>query len=396
MEDTEVKSKLNQISGFLTSCQTEMMELWKKLVNMESFTENIAAVNYIGEVIRDLFEQEGFTCQLKNVGAAGKMLVGIQGADRPGKSILFTGHLDTAIPPGALGENPFRIEDDKAYGPGVLDMKGGIVITLYIVKALNKIGYKEHPIKIIFSGDEESGHYSSEGAALLQKEAAGGLAAFHMITGLEDNCLCTGRKGSLACRMKISGNASHAGNDFLSGRNAIEEAAHKILRIQGLTDIAQGTTVSVATIHGGTIPSAIPGECCMEVDGRFTRAEEYMRLMETLRGIASQTYVEGTKTEIEFFRYAPIYETTESVLKFYNYICETAKAYQFAQPGHKTLGGFSDAAYVGMAGIPVICSCGVRGSGNHTRKEYAIVSSLFERTKLLLACVLNMGHLDFN
>lgn len=393
MVGTEIKIKLNQVSQFLASNQTEMMELWRTLVNMESFTEDIEAVNALGETVGLLFEQEGFSCSLKHVGGAGKTLVGIQGLDRPDKPILFTGHLDTAIPSGALGKNPFRIDGNKAYGPGVLDMKGGLVITLYIIKALNSIGYREHPIKIIFSGDEESGHHGTDGAVLLEKEASGSLAAFHMITGLEDNCLCTGRKGSLACRIKIHGNASHAGNDFLSGRNAIEEAAHKILRIQALTDISKGTTVSVATIHGGTIPSAIPGECCMEVDGRFTKPEEYKRLMEALNDIAYQTYVEGTRTEIEFFRYAPIYETTGDVLKFYNYICETAKEFQFAQPGYKTLGGFSDAAYVGMAGVPVICSCGVRGSGNHTRNEYAIVSSLVERIKFLVACVLNMEQL---
>ncbi len=98
--------------------------------------------------------------------------------------------MDTVFPTGTLGDKPFRIEDDNAYGPGVLDMKGGIIIFLYVIKALNRINYKERPIKIIYSGDEEIGHKNSKGAEIILNEARGGICAFNMETGLVDNHLC--------------------------------------------------------------------------------------------------------------------------------------------------------------------------------------------------------------
>ena len=158
------------------------------------------------------------------------------------------------FPAGSWGPAPFRIEDGKAYGPGALDMKGGVVIALYVAKALNHIGYRQTPIKVIFSGNEEKGHVGSTGDQVFLEEARGCQFAFNMETGLHTGELCVGRKGHLGCHVEVTGIESHAGNDFESGRSAIEEAAHKILAIQALTDLEEGTTVNVGVIQGAQCP----------------------------------------------------------------------------------------------------------------------------------------------
>ena len=141
--------------------------------------------------------------------------------------------------------------EDKAFGPGALDMKGGAVISLYAIKVLKHLGYQESPIKIIFSGNEEKGHQGSTGAEVFLQEGKDCLFAFNMETGLMDGCLCVGRKGHLGCRVTVEGVESHAGNDFESGRSAIEEAAHEVLAIQALTDLEEGKRVSWSVEYCG-------------------------------------------------------------------------------------------------------------------------------------------------
>ncbi len=245
-------SILNQIYKYIDDKDEEMLTLWREIVNMESYSDEKEKVDLLAKTLKAKFEEEGFDCRLIDVGDKnGKTLVGILGAERKGKPIIFSGHMDTVFPSGTFGESPFKIEGEKAYGPGVLDMKGGIVISLFTVRALNSINYNERPIKIIFSGDEEIGHKGSQGAEIILEEARGGLCGFNMETGLIDNSICVGRKGRIGCQINVKGVESHAGNDFTSGINAIEEMAHKIINLQKLTELESGTTVSVGTIKGG-------------------------------------------------------------------------------------------------------------------------------------------------
>lgn len=379
---------------FIDENQDQMMALWKKFVNSESYTKDGDYVNCLAAMIKEEFEKEGFSCHLVDVGANGNTLVGVLGEERAGRPIIFSGHMDTVFKTGTFGENPFRIEDGKAYGPGVLDMKGGIVIALYVVKALNHIGWKDRPIKVIFSGDEEIGHEKSTGANVFLEESKGGLCAFNMETGLVDDCLCVGRKGSVNYIIRTKGVESHAGNDFIKGKNAIEEMADKILRIQKLTDLEKGTTYSVDIIRGGRIVNAIPEDCEIEVDVRFESVEELTNIEENIHHVCATAYIEGVQTQIEKRPGIMPFETKESGMKFYEFAKEIAAKNGFGALGAKRLGGGSDASYTTMAGVPSICSFGVQGQWNHTAKEYAIIESLFQRTKLIGTIVLNLN--DFN
>lgn len=388
-----MQERLDRIYQYVDEKKDEMVQLWKEIVNHESGSREKENVDLLAERLKTVFEIEGLDCNLVDVGPQnGKTLVGILGADRPGKPVIFSGHTDTVFPSGAFGENPFKIEDGKAFGPGVLDMKGGIIISLYVIKALNSIGYDERPIKIIFSGDEEIGHANSNGAKAIMEEAKGGICAFNMETGLIDNALCIGRKGRMEPHITVNGIEAHAGNDFTSGRNAIEEMAFKVQEIRKLTNLDSGTTASVGNIKGGTVSNAIPARCDIEVDIRFENMAEMERVKQQMEEICKATHIDGTSTEWSIYSSFAAFETTDEVIKLYDFCKGVAQKHGFAEMPSRRLGGSSDAAFILMAGTPVLCSCGVRGQWNHTVREYALVDSLFERTKLLSTIVLNLNQ----
>lgn len=386
---------LKEIDEFIDSKRDEILELWKEIVNLESFTGNKQSVNVVANRIQSEFVKEGFDVEQIDVGPNGNTLVATLGMNRGKEPVIFSGHMDTVFKNGTFGENPFRIEGNKAYGPGALDMKGGIIIALYTIKALNSIGYNERPIKVILSGDEESGHEGSSGEKALLDAANGGYCAFNMETALVDNSLCTGRKGRIGCIVEVEGVETHAGNDFAGGINAIEEMAHKILEIQKLTNLEEGITASVSVIKGGRIPNAIPKNCKIDIDIRFDRVEDMDRIKQSVNDICAKTYVDGTTTNVQYIAQLMAFETTDNVMKFYNFINNVCEENGFAKFGFKRLGGSSDASYLTIANVPTLCAFGVQGQWNHTEREYALVESMFERAKIISMIVLNLDKFKY-
>jgi len=311
-------------------------------------------------------------------------------SDRIKKGIIFAGHMDTVYKKGTVKENPFKIEDDKAYGPGVLDMKGGIVVALYAIKALNSIGYNERPIKVIISGDEETGHSNSNGSQLFTDESKGFAAAFDFETSSTDNSVIVGRKGVSNFILEVKGVSEHAGNSPEKGRSAIEEIAHKIIDIQNLTNWDEGNTFNVGTILGGTVSNAIPDYAKAEIDVRYTVVDKRSKIIKSLKEITEKTYIDGTTSRIIVNSYLRPMETTDGVIKLFKILQKTSLELGFGQVNPKTAGGGSDAANIVIAGVPTLCAMGVKGECNHTPREWAIVESLFERTKLIIGCVINL------
>ena len=386
------KEQLEKVYEYLESQKDEMVALLKEVVNIESSSRAPGTVIHVAKRFKELFEAEGLKCDIVDVGSHEPSLVGILGENRMAKPVIFSGHMDTALQPELYQPNAFKIEDGKAYGPGVLDMKGGITISLFVIKALNHIGYDERPLKILFSGDEEIGHIGGKGAEFLQEASTGGACAFNLETGLIDNSICYGRKGRLEAHVSIHGVEVHAGNDFSNGRNAIAEMAHKILEIEALTDLEKGTTVVSGVIQGGTISNAIPKFCKLEVECRFDTVSEMKRFQENLEAICAKTYVDGTTTEVEYTSSFAPYETTDVVMNFWEFVKETAVEAGLEEVKGKRLGGSSDAGYILMGGTPVLCSFGIQGEWNHTTREYALPGSMCSRGKLISAVILNLKN----
>ena len=223
------KALVAKVEEYVLAHREEIVKTFEELINIKDFWRDVDGVNAVGEWLKDAFEAEGFDCELVEFSPqAGKLLTGTLGVHRSGAPIMFAGHMDTALANDMYADAPFRIEDGCAYGPGVLDMKGGIIIALYVVKALNAIGYADRPIKIIFAPDEEGLHNYTTVAEYIKEHSSGCLFALNMETGLMDNGLAVGRKGRLGIDVFVTGKSAHAGAAFEDGISAIVEMAQKV------------------------------------------------------------------------------------------------------------------------------------------------------------------------
>ena len=161
-----------QVFEFIDSHRAEMLALWQELVGMESDSKNKSGVDRLAERLRSLIALDAADVRIVEHEKAGNMLVAAYGAEQASGPVAFLGHMDTVFPQGTLEQRPFTIRDGKAYGPGVLDMKGGIVVELYAIKALQAAGYGRRPLKLILAGDEEIAHCESNAAEVFRQESS--------------------------------------------------------------------------------------------------------------------------------------------------------------------------------------------------------------------------------
>ena len=237
-----------QAFEFIDGQRDAMLALWEDLVRSESGPGDKPGVDALARKLRGILEADGAQARIVEFEKAGDMVVATLGPERKGAPVGLLGHFDTVFPKGTLAQRPFTIRDGRAFGPGVLDMKGGVVILLYALKALQAAGYERRPLKVMLAGDEEVVHVDSTAGEVFQREARGCAAAFNCETGFEDDRLVVGRKGIGKYTLEVRGVAAHAGNEPLRGRSAILELAHKVIAVQGLTDWDEGTSFNVGTI----------------------------------------------------------------------------------------------------------------------------------------------------
>ena len=383
----------NPISSYIDSHRDEMIEKWRQLVNLEGRFDEKENVEKAQAWLRREMEAVGFRCwtQPSRPDRCG-VLLGVLGEDRPGRPVVFGGHIDTVHPKGSFGgADPFRIEDGKAYGPGVLDMKGGIITALYAAKALEKLGYGDRPIKFIFAGEEEGDHVGTGVDLLYTQECQGAVCAFNMETGHISNSLCVGRKTQYTFTAAVHGKGGHAGNEFEKGRNALHEAVLKLCDIISLTDLSKGTTVTASVCRCGRNTSSIPDLCEFAVDVRLTSEQEGTRIREAMDVIMNRAYVPGTVTEYQLeMAKLHAFEPDDKILGLWELVNGIAIDNGFPAFGKITLGGASDTGSMVRAGIPALCSCGVIGEFNHNLREYAVVQSLFDRAKIYALTLLEL------
>jgi glutamate carboxypeptidase len=394
MEEGHFMSAMREkVFQFIDSRQDEMLQLWEKLVNMESSSLHKEDVDKVAEFLKETAESFGARARTVEFPQAGNGLVAEFGAQTNKPHVCFLGHFDTVFPRGAVSSRPFKIEDGKAYGPGVLDMKGGVVIQLFTAKALMDAGYSDRRICVVLAGDEEIGHPHSEMPRVFEEQSAGAVAAFNFETGDVNNSLVVGRKGTAAFDLTVKGVSVHAGREPEKGRSAILEIAHKIIAIQALTDYSKGLTFNVGTIKGGIARNAVPDLAEIGIDVRMTEIEQLDYVHQKINEITAHTSVEGTSaTCAQGAGIAPMSRTVGNE-KLFELVRRVSEELGFGAASAIVSGGGSDSSYSVKAGVPTIDQMGVKGQWNHSDREYAVVSSLFERAKLAAACVLELDLL---
>lgn len=375
-----------QIRRYIDKQRLPMMNLWEELVNTESGTRQIEGVNAVGSILRREMERSGIATRVIGVENAGDMLIGEWNSESDAAPLLMIGHMDTVFKEGAAKENPFRVDEDgMAHGPGVLDMKAGLVIALYAVKALIETGWKKRPIKFIFASDEENLHMFSNAKELFARESRGALAAFNFETGYMDNRFVVGRNGGGPVILQVHGIASHSGIAPEKGRSAVLEAAHKIVEIEAQNDIPRGRLINCGLVTGGIGENTIPDSCTIRIGIRFPNTTVRDEIFDILKKATEHSTVPDTTAELDLSRVMQCMDTTDGVMALFAHLKRTASDCGFGEIESFRVGGLSDSGITVGCGVPTVCGMGVRGEWNHTPNEYAEVESLYQRC-ILAAC----------
>jgi glutamate carboxypeptidase len=291
-------------------------------------------------------------------------------------------HMDTVFPLGTLARMPFLEKDDKIFGPGVLDMKGGIAISLTVVSALKAAGLLNRPITILVTSDEEIGSETSQG--LIEKLAREAALVLVMESGLVDGSLKTWRKGVGEFLVRVKGRAAHAGGAHEEGRNAIEEMAHQVLAIQKMTDYARGTTLNVGVIKGGTVSNVVAEEALIEVDFRVLVPEETGRVTRAMNALKPVTH--DTSVEVSGGLNRPPMPNNDLMQATFEKASRIARGINMEIKAGGS-GGGSDGNFVAPLGIALLDGMGAYGEGLHSEREYIFTRSLTERAALTAALV---------
>ena len=360
----------------------KMVQFLEKMVNIDSGIDSPEGVANVARIIGDKLAEMDFSVEyLDYPGACTHLLAKKQGTGN--KEVMIIGHMDTLFPIGTVAKRPFTIKDGKAYGPGVLDMKGGITIALFALEALYESGWNDKNVTVLFAGDEEPAHPKTNAPELFEQQAKGKDAVFNMETASAGQAVLVGRKGNIHPELIVKGIAAHAGADLDKGASAIVELAHKIIAVNKLTDKERGLTFNCGVITGGTVANAVADSASVVSDMRYLTAADGAEGLESLRKIAAENVIPGTSCEVSNLRerFTPM-EVTEGNLKLYEIVRQQGEKLGLAVE-KKVGGGASDAGWTVRAGAPSLCAMGARGSFNHSDREFIELDSLVERTKLL-------------
>lgn len=379
-----------KIKKFIEENREGALKLWGDIVNIDSGSPDKEGVDKVIDVVKVAMDEAGFETKVYEMEKAGNTIVGTFNGESIEAPIIFIGHVDTVFNDNDTKERPFRIEDGKAYGPGVLDMKAGVVIGIYVAKALKEAGYSKRPIKMVYVGDEEVAHEHSNATEVLKEESMGALAALNFETGRLNNNVVVGRKGSRMFKVRIDGVSVHSGNEPEKGRSAILEASHKIIELEALNDIHRGKLINVGTIKGGTSDNTVPGFCEFGVATRHINNEIGDEIVKDVTEVLEKQFVKDTVTTFQSGLGLDCMEKTEGVMELFELINKVGLELGLEPLNAVEVGGGSDSATTVSIGVPTVCGLGAKGEFQHTKDEYAVVETLFERMELAANVVVEL------
>jgi glutamate carboxypeptidase len=309
------------------------------------------------------------------------------------RQILLLGHMDTVWPLGEIKERPFQVAQEadsgilKGTGPGIFDMKGGLVIALYAVTALHELGLTPaHRLVLLFNSDEEYGSPTSR--PVIEEEARRSEYVLVLEPSRED-ALVTWRKGIGRFELEIHGLASHAGAAHERGVSAVEELAHQILRLEAMTDYQRGTTINVGVVQGGSKVNVRPASAWAEIDLRVTTAEEGERMTEAIRGLRPVN--PNTSLIISGRMNRPPWEATQVGQALFERARRLSTKLGMDLHAAGT-GGGSDGNFTAALGVPTLDGLGIVGNDAHAVTEWADITSLPRRAALLAELILDLGR----
>ena len=357
------------------------LELLEQMVNMESPSLDKALVDRFAQFVGDAFKAIGARVEYAPVAKFGNhVLARFDGASE--SSLLLLGHTDTVFPAGEAVKRPFKIENGRATGPGVFDVKGGIVLMWWALSDLLENRRLKRSVTVLLTGDEEIGSHSSR--ELIEAEAARAHAVLVLEPSLPGGVVKTARKGVGRFTIKAIGRAAHAGVDPEKGVNAIEEIAQQVIQLHQLRNKERGTTINVGVIQGGARSNVVPAEAAVDIDVRIASLEEAERVTREIRALSP--HLSGASLEVRGGINRPPMERSTETARLFAIAREVAAGIGIDLKEGST-GGASDGNFTAAMGVPTLDGLGAVGDFAHGLDEFVEVESLPRRAALLAGLI---------
>lgn len=354
-----------------------------EICSYEAKAEHKETIDAMLDCITAFAEKEGFATTRTKMTPCGDFLSIDLNPGRE-KGCVFLAHTDTVHEKGVFGENPVTRLEDRIIAPGAIDCKGGIAIALLAMKALKEAGYEKH-LRLLLTSDEEISNTLGGQAErdYFDENCNGFPYAINCETSEKDEVVIS-RKGILKYRININGIGGHSGIHYFECKNAIQEAAHKILAFHERSKIG-GITYSCNMISGGVLLNIIPDSCSVMVDVRVPRHAQMEEAEETVRKIVQTSFIGGTSATFSRISKRPPMEKNPATEALFQKLLAVCQKYDLGSLTPVASGGGSDSCYTQLAGIPSVCGMGGCGEFCHTSKEYILTQSVPLRAKILSA-----------
>ena len=360
----------------------------RALVDIDSGSYTPAGVAAVADQLQSRFEALGAEVERVPGEALGPQLVARLRGSGAGR-VLLIGHMDTVFPVGEVAERPFAVRDGQAFGPGVLDMKSGLLVGLYALRLLRDAG--EAPfaeLTFICNSDEEIG--SPESRSLIRREAERADVALVLEPTSDVERTTVARKGVGMYRLAVTGLSAHAGVEPKKGRSAVVELAHKVLAVTALNGQQPGLTLNVGVVHGGERPNVVPDAAEAHIDIRVTGPEQIEWVEGELRRIAEECSVEGTTCVLSgSFAHRP-FQQSERSKQLFALARDEAARLGLSLRGAPT-GGGSDGNTAAALGVPTLDGLGPAGGQAHNPGEHIEIASVAPRIALLAGLLRRVG-----
>lgn len=368
----------------------EELELLKRLVSVDSGTGDVNGNAKVLSIVEEVLSQiKGIQIERHDAGEYGSHLTARLRPENPTGTIVMGCHLDTVFQPGDAAKHPFRVEGDVMRGLGVVDCKGGFVVSAYAVKCAQEAGLLPNKeILMVYNCDEEVG--SPSGHKLFEKVCGNAEMALVYEPARDDNGVLTSRKGIIEFAIDVAGRGSHAGVDYLAGASATMELAHKMLALREKNIPEKNIFFNVASLSSSDKVSIVPDFAGARGSVRVSNEEESRLVRDILAGVAGDTLIEGTSGKIEVVNFGYPMPRNEGNLRVYELV-KKAGAIMGQDVPEQTSGGSGDAGWFSYHGIPCVDGLGPYMYKIHAVDECGKASSVEEKTAL---SIILLGIID--
>ena len=353
----------------------EMLRDLAELVNTESPSRDLIALDTSASVLSAIIERRLGSAPSIHRSDAGPHVHWSGGGD---PAVLLVGHHDTVFPAGTLESRPFRVDSGRIYGPGVFDMKAGIVQAIHALASLDDLSQ----VEIFLSADEEVGSVTSKDIIVDRARACG--AALVLEPSADGGALKSARKGTGTYELIVHGRASHAGLEPEKGVNALVEAATQVLRIATFGDPSRGTTVTPTVADVGTADNVVPARARILIDVRAEDPSESERVHEAMKGLKPQ--LDGAKLELFGGFNRPPMPASAST-RLLDIAESVAQDLGLGEISAVAVGGGSDGNFTAAAGVPTLDGLGAVGGGAHADHEWVDATAMVDRARLLAGLI---------